>query len=439
MDMRGKRFPNAGLQSERHRIGEQAHGKHPFTRSIPSSVWCWILAVPVLSALSACDDANNPDTAASASGSMVSAPVTLNIYPVAATTQNPARLFINLSAVGGASVSLPLALDTGSAGVTLNAFKVFPSDLVNETGFIFPPNQTSLQYQGITVTNQQGTRTYGGSTGKTEIGNIGYATVTFGDPGGTLTTDTIPVFLYYAVTDNSSNEQAAPQTQQGWFGINDSANLITIAGTTKPAAGYPACSSTSFGSCYVVSPLKYLTYTSSLDAGFFISPTALQSCDILAEGSCSPVAALTVGLTSTAISGYHESQLTCPAPASGYSGPQQINGFNACDDVIELTTLSAGAPTPGSFQTGVIFDTGTPYFAINVPTGDAFPASIGAGTMMTISVANGFDYFFTATSTGVDSVTVTSDSSSASVIGLGYFSSTAFFLTDYATSLQGFK
>lgn len=439
MDMRWKGFPNAGFLSERHRIGEQVHRKRHFTQSILHSVCYWIVPIAVLTALSACDNANNPDTTASASSSTVSAPVTLNIYSVAATTENPARLFINVSAVGGASVTLPLALDTGSAGVTLNALKIFPSDLVNATGFIFPPNQTSLQYQGITVTNQQGTRTYGGSTGKTEIGNIGYATVTIGDPGGTLTTNTIPVFLYYAVTNNSSDEQAAPQTQQGWFGINDSANLITIAGTNKPAAGYPACSSTSFGSCYVVSPLKYLTYASSLDAGFFLSPAPLQSCDILAEGSCSAVAALTVGLTSTAISGYHESQLTCPAPPSDYSGPQQINGFNACDDFIEATTISAGAPTPGSFQTGVIFDTGTPYLAVNVPAGDTFPASIGAGTLITISLANDFTYSFTATGTGVDSVAVTAGTNSASVIGLGYFSSTAFFLTDYATSLQGFK
>ena len=386
--------------------------------------------------LSGCDTANQPNSAAAASGSSVSAPVILNVYPVAGTSENPARLFLYLTAVGGAAVNLPLALDTGSAGVTVNALMVFPSSIVNSTGFVFAQNQTSIQYQGITITNQQGIRSYGGSTGRTETGNIGYATVTFGDSASVLTTAIIPIFFYYTVTNNSSGEQGAPQTQQGWFGINDSANLITVVGTNKPAAGYPACSTTSFGSCYVVSPLKYLDYASTVDAGFFLSPSDLQTCDITAEGSCSPAPALTIGLTSTAISSYRQSQLTCPQASLQYSGPQQIYEFNACDDLISQATLTSGAE---SFQASVIFDTGTPFLAINVPSGDTFPTSISSGGSITLSLANGFDYTVAAASSGVDSVTVTPGSTSASVIGLGYFTGTSYFLTDYATSLEGWK
>jgi hypothetical protein len=399
-------------------------------------VGLWIFLAGLLSG---CDSANQPNNSAARAGSNVSAPVTLNIYPVSGTSENPARLFLYVTAIGGAAVNLPLALDTGSAGMTVNALMVFPSDMVNPTGFVFAQNQTSIQYHGITVTNQQGVRSYGGSTGKTEVGNIGYATVSFGDTSGTLTTANIPIFFYYAVTDNDSGDQGSPQTQQGWFGVNDSGNLITIAGTNKPSSGYPACSTSSFGSCYVVSPLKYLAYSSSVDAGFSLSPADLQTCDITAEGSCSPVPALTVGLASTAISSYREAQLTCPQVSLGYSGPQQIGGFNACDDVIPQATFSAGPPDTGSFPTSVIFDTGTPFLAVNVPASDTFPTSISSGTPISLSLSNGFDYTVIATASGVDSVDVTSGSSSVSVIGLGYFTATDYFLTDYATSQEGWK
>ena len=52
-------------------------------------------------------------------------------------------------------------------------------------------------YQGIMVTNQPGTRSYGGSTRRTEVGNIGYATVTFGDANTALTTKVMPVHATY--------------------------------------------------------------------------------------------------------------------------------------------------------------------------------------------------------------------------------------------------
>jgi hypothetical protein len=177
--------------------------------------------------LAACHDHN------SASNTGVT-PTAINLFPVAQTTENPTRLFIRVTAVGSTAVSLPLAFDTGSSGITLDAPQILPSNIVTSDGFLFPQGESQLLYQGITITNQQGTRSYGNAGGRTEIGNIGYATVTFRDTNGTLTTREMPVFLYYAVHLNDTDETAAPQRQQGWFGVNDAPNPIIIPGSTKP-------------------------------------------------------------------------------------------------------------------------------------------------------------------------------------------------------------
>jgi hypothetical protein len=76
-----------------------------------------------------------------------------------------------------------------------------PSTIFNSDGFIFPQGQSTIIYNGITITNQIATRSYGGPSGKTETGNIGFAQVTFGDSRGNLTTNTVTVFLYYLVTE----------------------------------------------------------------------------------------------------------------------------------------------------------------------------------------------------------------------------------------------
>jgi hypothetical protein len=52
--------------------------------------------------------------------------------------------------VGNSNVSLPLAFDTGSAGLTLYAPNIFPSNMVTPNGgFVFPAGQTSLTYLGV--------------------------------------------------------------------------------------------------------------------------------------------------------------------------------------------------------------------------------------------------------------------------------------------------
>jgi hypothetical protein len=148
---------------------------------------------------------------------IVEEPVVINLYPSQSVGSVP-RLVIMATSVGSVSVSMPLVFDTGSAGVTLYAPTIFPSSMVSTSGFAFPTGQTSITYNGITVTNQEGARTYGSTDLRVQHGNIGYAQLTFGDTQGQLRTGLMPVFLYYSVTDVTTGQPVeVPSFQQGVF------------------------------------------------------------------------------------------------------------------------------------------------------------------------------------------------------------------------------
>jgi hypothetical protein len=144
--------------------------------------------------LGGCGGSSNSPPAVKPVNGPIEQPVVINLYPNQSATTVP-RLVVMATAVGSAAVRMPLVFDTGSAGVTLYAPSIFPSSMVSAAGFVFPPGQTSMSYKGITVTNQQGTRTYGSTNPRAQNGNIGYAQLTFGDADGELTTQVMPVFL----------------------------------------------------------------------------------------------------------------------------------------------------------------------------------------------------------------------------------------------------
>lgn len=362
----------------------------------------------------------------------LSQPTVISLYPVDSTPQNPARLYVLIQAVGQQSVRLPLAFDTGSSGITINALSFFPVSVVTPSGFVFPQGSSTMSYQGITVTNQQGTRSYGGITGRTELGNIGYATVTFGDQHGILTTNVMPVFLYYAVTENATGAPASPQQQQGWFGVNSRPDLVTIKGSQRPATGYPACQMDTSGSCFVDSVLEHLPYSNGIDAGFALAPAALTSCDITVANSCMAAPMLTVGLTSTLEEGFNETGLTCPPPA--YTGPSLIGEYAACQPGISNSTISSGQQSLSGLS--LLFDSGTPDIVINVPMGKTFQQP-QAGASVGFTTPSGFVYSMTAGS-GVDLVQVNLGTTAQSVVGLPFFTTNGFFI-DFSDNTEGWK
>lgn len=115
----------------------------------------------------------------------VSQPVPIDIIPVATGNGTALRVFIPVAMVGNNNVNINAILDTGSAGVVLNALSIFPSSIVTSNGFNFPPGQNSITYNGITVTNVGMSKSYGGQSSNphTDIGNIGFAQISFGSNG----------------------------------------------------------------------------------------------------------------------------------------------------------------------------------------------------------------------------------------------------------------
>lgn len=204
---------------------------------------------------------------------VIQRPTTINLYP--STHGN--RLYVLVTSVGSQSVNMPLAFDTGSAGMTLYAPAIFPSDMINSDGLIFPFGEDLMTFNGIIVINKKATRSYGGANGTIETGYIGFAPVTFGDAQGALTTDLMPIFLYYQVTNNQPPHATVTELQQGFFGVNSAADNVTIASPTPGAAPNMPCSIDSAANCYVVSVFKYLQYAPRLNAGFMLSPATLQA------------------------------------------------------------------------------------------------------------------------------------------------------------------
>ncbi len=389
--------------------------------------------------LAACGGSGSgtPDTGATRPAS-----ATINLYPSQSADEGN-RLFVFVTAVGTTAVKMPLAFDTGSAGITLYAPDILPASIVTSAGFNFASGQSSLSYGGITVLNQPGRRKYGGTRGRTQVGNLGFASVTFGDDAGTVTTAVMAVFLYYEVLDNDSGAPEPVPTQRGWFGVNDGANLID-EGTPAPPEGFPPCASGTSGSCFVVSVLKYLDYRYGVNAGLRLNPAPPQACDIAALGSCVPAPMLMIGLTAADEAGFTVAALPCP-PAD-YTGPALIAGFEVCQAEIDNALITVGGTQPGILSgDSVLFDSGTPYMLFNVPPGVLFPIVVPAGTPVVIATPAGFDYTFTAAapytagSVAPEAVSVvTNASTTQSIVGVGFFTAHAFFI-DFAARTEGWK
>lgn len=409
----------------------------PSSLSVPTSITRPALAALLL-CLAACNDYSGPyryppPNQPSFPNGTIQQPTTINLYP----SRDGNRLYVMVTAVGSQTVSMPLAFDTGSAGITLYAPAMsLPPTIFNSNGFIFAEGQNTIVYNGITITNQVATRTYGGSGGKTETGNIGFAQVTFGDSQGALTTDTITVFLYYLVTENAAPHAVTSEEQQGWFGVNTEANLITVINPRDGATANLPCSTDTATSCYVVSVLKHLQYAPWLNGGFALTPHALQpSCNIFEAASCLPAPMLTVGLTNNIESNFSTVSLTCPQP--DYSGPTVIDGYFVCADLIPFSTITLAVPgvaTPVTLNQSVLFDSGNPAIDIDY-SGSNLLSPLPRNTAVSISTPSGFTYSYIAGASG--DVTETFINTGINTgFGINFFTEHSFFI-DFATNTEG--
>ncbi len=372
-------------------------------------------------------------TSTSKSG-QIDQPTVINLYPNQSASSAP-LLTVMVTAVGNVPVKMPLGFDTGSAGVTLYAQTIFPASMVNSSGFIFSAGQTSLTYNGITVTNVQGTRSYGTVNQTIEYGNLGFTQITFGDAQGTLTTEVMPVFLFYSITD-TQGRGFSPPAWQGWFGVASTNGTIDVPAAVEPPGGFDACSQQTATSCYVVSAMKYVDYGTGLNAGFKLSPATIQTCDIATTGNCTPAPMLTVGLNADAESGFSTTPLTCPP--NGYVGPADIAGYAVCQKTIPNTTFTTSGAATGTFVDGVVFDCGTGYVYLSTPTASSFPAAVSPGSTVTVMTPSGFNYSYTAADSGSATTVVSPGGNGNSIVGIQYFTTNSF-LIDLTSNIDGWK
>jgi hypothetical protein len=187
----------------------------------------------------------------------------------------------------------------------------------------------------------------------------------------------------------------------------------------------------------VASVFKYIQYGTGVTAGFLVTPSPLQSCDITMAGSCAPSRTLMVGLNDSLTAGFNTASLDCPP--SNYPGPATINDYPVCQASIPGTTVSVSGASSGTLTTTVLFDSGTPSMVINVPSGTTFPASVPAGSPVTVETPSGFAFNYTAgAGTEALSTVVQLDVSAQSIVGVGYFTTNSFF-TDFTSGTEGWK
>jgi hypothetical protein len=399
--------------------------------------------------------------------SEISQPTVINLYPDNSTADVLPRLFLPIVSLGTNTLPLPqpVALDTGSAGMTFYAPAAFPSNMVTPCltdsepvcGFVFPTGQSTLTYEGITVTDRQAYRCYGASLGRTEIGNLGYAQVTFGDSAGTLTTAVMPILFYYKVTKNvakcndGTEVVTTSQPQQGWFGIDPHADLTYVVGASATSTS-PICSPDATGNCFEVSALKYLHYGIGVNPGFALSPGTLSTtCSIATWTDCPPKPMLTVGVTAAMLEAFTTQQLSCTPDALG-------DGFPVCNPTAQKVGLSV-TTSSGAMVTlpaaSALFDTGTP--DINVVASASALASLPttttqtpgqcpiqseletilrSDTPVTFAIPGGGTYSYSATCMGTTETIVNPGGIPQDIIGIDYFQGNSF-LIDLLTGVEG--
>jgi hypothetical protein len=331
-------------------------------------------------------------------------PVTFGLTEYGSGTDS--RIFIPITKVGTQTVVYPLVFDTGSVGLTLDANGIIPASMITSSGIQMTGD--SVVVNGITVTSQTATMSYGDANAPTiEYGNLAYANFTVGDSNGSINIVRVPFFMYYKVTITGSTQTVPPHSFD-IFGVGPGFSFTNNA---------------------IVSPLSLYTPGTGLTKGFKLA--MLNSSDFSVSGSY--VAGLfTAGLTDADrfSSGFIMHQL-------GYSS----NGGYSPN--IPATITYQGNNTAAE----MLFDTGTPSITIiedpNANSVKKTTNSIGnlpVGATVTITTNKGFKFDYTVTSTNnltqVENPNQSNDY--RSIVSIDFFVQNQF-LTDYEHNEIGLK
>ncbi len=324
---------------------------------------------------------------------------TLGLYEYISGTNR--RVFVPITKLGNVNINYASVFDTGSTGLTIDANGILPASMITSNGIVVAGD--SVVVNGITVTSQQSTISYGGAGGDitTEYGNLAYAPVTIGDGNGNITTGRIPIFLYYKVQDVTNNV-TLPVHSNDVFGVGPG---------------------TSFASSKIGSPLSYFTMPAGVTSGFRLA--RFQSASFTTTGTYVP-GLLVIGLT-----------------------PDDLNSSGFI--MHNLTYYSVGGYSPNipatinysgnSIAALLLFDTGDPeitYLANNANSTNT--STLPANTTVTLTTNNGFSYQYTTTSnfnlTQVQRPNFTGDP--RSIYSIDFFLSNQYLL-DYQNHRIGLK
>ncbi|MGN6638250.1 MAG: hypothetical protein ACTHJ8_05005 [Mucilaginibacter sp.] len=298
-----------------------------------------------------------------------------NIQKITPTTATPTKigfyeidssiyklLLTGISTVGTQSVNYDLIFDTGSGGLVIDANGIIPASMIGANGFVFTGDSTVVN--GITITNQTNTVSYGDDNATTDkvYGNLAYASVTIGDENGKITVKRLPFFLYYKAVDGK-NKKFSPHEF----------DVLGVA---------PEYDISFSNGAYITSPFSYFNPGTGLTKGFKIA--ALGTSNFSSEGTYVP--AVTLGLTSDDLnsSGFvmHTLNFT---PNEGYV------------PVFPTTITYSGKTISGN----VLFDTGTePYNYLEDKTyTDSVAKLLPVNTSVSFALNSGFNYSFTTSAT----------------------------------------
>jgi hypothetical protein len=362
----------------------------------------YIAAIFIAVLITSCGKKNTPGPTTTATAK----PITFGLYE--GGSGGAGRIMIPITKVGTQTVNYPLVFDTGSTGLTLDANGIIPAAMINtNTGITVAGD--SVTVNGITITNQTFTMSYGDANAPTvAYGNLAYTNFTVGDANGSISIKRVPFFLYYKVLDGNNIVQTT-----------HSADIFGVG------TGY------SFTNQNIVSPLSVYDPGTGLTRGFKLA--LLTSTDFNTNGITSYVGGLfTAGLTEADrfSSGFVMHPLSYSSDG-GYS-----------PDIPATITYGSN-----STAAEVLFDTGNPQTIFiedkNANSTQKTLNSIGnlaSGSVVSVTTNQGFKFTYTVSAnsylTTVENPNTSNDYRSIFSI---YFFTQNEFLTDYDHNEIGLK
>jgi hypothetical protein len=325
-------------------------------------------------------------------------PVTLGLYEYG--TDSGRRVFMPVTKIGTQSVNYFTVFDTGSSGMTMDAHGIIPASMITTSGIQFTGDSTVVN--GITITSQTGTLSYGNQTSLIEeYGYLAYAPVTIGDQNATSSAKRVPIFLYYRVYDKTNNKDITTNHSLDIFGVGPG---------------------TSYANSAIASPLAYFNINSSLTSGFKLA--VLQNNNFSSTGTY-VAGLLNIGLTASDIS------------SNGFIMHPLSNDVGGYSPNIPATITYSGQTVTGD----VLFDTGTPLVSIiENKLATTSTGNLPANTVVTVTTNRGFTYTYTTSNTSnltaVENPNVTGDY--RTIFGIDFFVKNEY-LTDYTNHQIGLK